>query len=145
MIHITDEDKQQLIYILDNIRKSGHDDSIESIQKMLRKGLKSSSIDLSNPEYVESITRDFINPTLKDMVREKEALRKEALNILITASATDLQLSSGITPSMTARLRKEYSAVNERFLQIKIDTYPLTYLGYELKKIQFELNLTKTA
>ena len=134
-------------YILKDIKETGNDDSIQNIQKMIRVELEARDIDLSDPAYVESISKDFITPMLKELISEKEALRKRALDILIKSGASKRQIDSGITDgvSMKPADRKEYNKIISRLIDIKIDTYPITYLGYELKKVKRKLEVTMVA
>ena len=147
MIAITEKDKNTLLDILKDIKETGNDDSIQNIQKMIRVELEARDIDLSDPTYVESIERDFITPMLKELISEKEALRKRALDILIKSGASKRQIDSGITDgvSMKPADRKEYNKIISRRIEIKIDTYPITYLGYELKKVKRKLEVNLVA
>lgn len=147
MANITEKDKNTLIDILKDIKETGNDDSIQNIQKMIRIELEARDIDLSDPIYVESIAKDFITPMLKELIAEKESLRKRALDILLRSGASKRQIDSGITDgvSMKPSDRKEYNKIISRLIEIKIDTYPITYLGYELKKVQRKLEINMVA
>ncbi|XME02394.1 hypothetical protein QYZ88_017245 [Lachnospiraceae bacterium C1.1] len=143
MLEISTKDKDKISKILQELKESGNDSSIQNIQSFIRKSLEDMDFSNQDGQYIESICNDYLNNMLKDINNEKKQLRKEADKILRESDISETRINystfdvSDILPSKL----KQYKQIMARILELKIDSYPITYLGYELKRIRLENGL----